>query len=96
MSSKLAAQVSWPAGGDKCQGSDSEQQCGVWLLALAVLAVRRQAAGGRHRGVRVQGCRNPSWRNTTFRVNKTYPYIITTFRRLLSLHQISSLHNDGL
>jgi len=37
---RLTAQVSCPAGGDKCLGSGSEQQCGVCLLALTVPSVR--------------------------------------------------------
>jgi hypothetical protein len=43
---RFAAQVSCPVGGDKCLGSGSEQQCGVCLLALAVLSVRQQTQSG--------------------------------------------------
>ena len=47
---ELAAQVSCPAGGDKCLGFGSEQQCGVCVcvcvLALEVLSVKRQAQRG--------------------------------------------------
>jgi hypothetical protein len=39
---KLAAQVTWPAGGDKRLGSVSEKQYGVFLLARAVPSVRQQ------------------------------------------------------
>jgi len=44
----------------------------------------------------VKGCRNLSWPNTPFTVHKGHPYIITTFRHLLSLRQARSLHNEGL